>query len=164
MPVRVKPPPAETGEIISPGWAALAMTTPAKGARISMSSKSCRCTAKARSATTASWRSRCSRAATASTAKRLRSKSAWLTKKRLANPSLRAKSSCACLSSTSTSSRVRRAASSCDSASRNSVLGMLSSNRANSCPAATCTPSSINTSTTLPVALLLTVACRRATT
>ena len=33
MPVRVKPPPADRGEIISPGWADLAITTPAKGAR-----------------------------------------------------------------------------------------------------------------------------------
>ena len=34
MPVRVKPPPAETGEIISPGWALRSMTTPPNGARI----------------------------------------------------------------------------------------------------------------------------------
>ncbi len=32
MPVRVKPPPAEMGETISPGWAALTVTTPSKGA------------------------------------------------------------------------------------------------------------------------------------
>ena len=31
MPVRVKPPPADTGETISPGWAALLTTTPANG-------------------------------------------------------------------------------------------------------------------------------------
>ncbi len=36
MPVRVKPPPAEMGEIISPGCAALVTTTPAKGARITV--------------------------------------------------------------------------------------------------------------------------------
>ena len=36
MPVRVKPPPAEMGEIISPGCADLATTTPAKGARITV--------------------------------------------------------------------------------------------------------------------------------
>ena len=34
MPVRVKPPPAEIGEIISPGWALRSTTTPPKGARI----------------------------------------------------------------------------------------------------------------------------------
>ncbi len=36
MPVRVKPPPAEIGEIISPGCADLAMTTPLNGARITV--------------------------------------------------------------------------------------------------------------------------------
>jgi hypothetical protein len=34
MPVRVKPPPAEIGEIISPGWALCSTTTPANGARM----------------------------------------------------------------------------------------------------------------------------------
>ena len=33
IPVRVKPPPAESGETISPTWAALAITTPVNGAR-----------------------------------------------------------------------------------------------------------------------------------
>jgi hypothetical protein len=33
MPVRVKPPPADSGDTISPGCAALAITTPANGAR-----------------------------------------------------------------------------------------------------------------------------------
>src|SRR5438105_12276553 len=33
IPVRVKPPPAENGETISPTWAALAITTPVNGAR-----------------------------------------------------------------------------------------------------------------------------------
>src|SRR3546814_4930205 len=33
MPVRVKPPPADSGDTISPGCAALAVTTPANGAR-----------------------------------------------------------------------------------------------------------------------------------
>ena len=36
MPVRVKPPPAEMGEIISPGCADLATTMPANGARITV--------------------------------------------------------------------------------------------------------------------------------
>ena len=43
MPVRVNPPPAEMGEIISPGCAALAITTPPNGARISISSSNRRC-------------------------------------------------------------------------------------------------------------------------
>ena len=37
MPVRVKPPPAETGEIISPGCASFEITTPLNGARTTMS-------------------------------------------------------------------------------------------------------------------------------
>jgi len=42
MPVRVKPPPAEIGEIISPGCADLAITTPLNGARMTVLS-SCTC-------------------------------------------------------------------------------------------------------------------------
>ena len=34
MPVRVKPPPAETGDTISPGWASLDTAMPAKGERM----------------------------------------------------------------------------------------------------------------------------------
>ena len=37
MPVRVKPPPAETGEIISPGCASFEIATPLNGARITVS-------------------------------------------------------------------------------------------------------------------------------
>ncbi len=44
MPVRVKPPPAEIGEIISPGWADLATTTPENGARITVLSSWTRAT------------------------------------------------------------------------------------------------------------------------
>ena len=40
MPVRVKPPPAESGETISPGCAALAVTTPAKARGTTEYSKS----------------------------------------------------------------------------------------------------------------------------
>src|SRR5690349_23675001 len=36
MPVRVKPPPAEIGEIISPGCADFVTTTPLKGARMTV--------------------------------------------------------------------------------------------------------------------------------
>ena len=39
MPVRVKPPPAETGEIISPGCASFEMATPLNGARTTMSAR-----------------------------------------------------------------------------------------------------------------------------
>ena len=40
MPVRVKPPPADTGEIISPGCASLEMAMPSNGARTTMSVRS----------------------------------------------------------------------------------------------------------------------------
>jgi hypothetical protein len=40
IPVRVKPPPAETGEIISPGWASFEIAIPSNGARTTMSDKS----------------------------------------------------------------------------------------------------------------------------
>ena len=43
MPVRVKPPPADTGEIISPGCASFEIATPSNGARTTMSSRSMRC-------------------------------------------------------------------------------------------------------------------------
>ena len=38
MPVRVKPPPADCGETISPACAAFTVTTPANGARTTVSS------------------------------------------------------------------------------------------------------------------------------
>ena len=38
MPVRVKPPPADIGDTISPSWAALTVTMPANGARTTVSS------------------------------------------------------------------------------------------------------------------------------
>ena len=41
MPVRVKPPPAETGEIISPGCASFETTMPSNGARMIVSSTFC---------------------------------------------------------------------------------------------------------------------------
>ena len=41
IPVLVKPPPADTGDTISPGCAALKTTTPPKGARIFISETNC---------------------------------------------------------------------------------------------------------------------------
>ena len=38
-PVRMKPPPALTGEIISPGWASVETATPLNGARMTVSSR-----------------------------------------------------------------------------------------------------------------------------
>ena len=67
MPVRVKPPPAETGEIISPGCASLETAMPLNGARITVSSMSVRRRATCCSATLTSVRAACSRARRAST-------------------------------------------------------------------------------------------------
>ena len=67
IPVRVNPAPPAIGDIISPGWAFLAVMTPSKGARITMSSICWRMTSTCRSETRMSsrWRSmRASRVAT----------------------------------------------------------------------------------------------------
>ena len=45
IPVRVKPPPAETGETISPGCASLLIATPLNGARMTVSSSAVCCSA-----------------------------------------------------------------------------------------------------------------------
>ena len=63
MPVRVKPPPAEIGEIISPGWAALATTIPLKGARTTVLATCTSATA------TPSWATRMASPAAASLAR-----------------------------------------------------------------------------------------------
>ena len=87
MPVRVKPPPAEIGEIISPGWAALAITTPLNGARITvLSSWTC--------ATATD--SRATRICSALLASRARSVSRWAraASSAWAGTSWRANSSC----------------------------------------------------------------------
>ena len=51
MPVRVKPPPAETGDTISPSCAALTVTMPPNGARTTVSSRLRCVTARLASAT-----------------------------------------------------------------------------------------------------------------
>ena len=51
MPVRVKPPPAETGDTISPGCASFEIATPLNGARMTVLSRSVCCSAICRSAT-----------------------------------------------------------------------------------------------------------------
>jgi hypothetical protein len=51
MPVRVKPPPADIGEIISPGCAFFEVTMPLNGARMIVSSNCCCQVAICRSAT-----------------------------------------------------------------------------------------------------------------
>ena len=164
MPVRVKPPPAEIGEIISPGCAALAMTTPLNGARISKSFTKPRCTARLRAVTSTSRSARARRARNASSASSLRSRSAALANCRSAKSSMRCKSSSAWRMLTRISFSAASAAPSCDSARVSWARGMESSNTARICPSRTVMPSSTSTSSTLPVVLELTVACRRATT
>ena len=67
IPVRVKPPPAETGEIISPGCASFEIATPLNGARMTVSSSAVRRTSISRADTSicSRWSER--RAATEST-------------------------------------------------------------------------------------------------
>ena len=76
MPVRVKPPPAETGDTISPGCASFEITTPANGARMIVLSRFVRSSAICRSATCTCSRAARMRASSESTAARAASTSA----------------------------------------------------------------------------------------
>ena len=76
MPVRVNPPPAETGETISPGCASFEMTTPSKGARMIVLSRFVRSSAIWRSATRTCSRAARMRASSESAAARAASTSA----------------------------------------------------------------------------------------
>ena len=67
MPVRVKPPPADTGETISPGCASFEIATPVNGARMTVLSRSVCCSATWRSATFTCSRSALMRASVPST-------------------------------------------------------------------------------------------------
>ncbi len=67
IPVRVKPPPAETGEIISPGCASFDTAMPLNGARMTVSAMSVCRKATCCSATLTSWRAAWRRARSAST-------------------------------------------------------------------------------------------------
>ena len=51
MPVRVNPPPAETGDTISPGCASFEIAMPLNGARMIVLSRSVCCSSTCRSAT-----------------------------------------------------------------------------------------------------------------
>ena len=164
MPVRVKLPPADTGEIISPGCAALATTTPLNGARMERSFSSCFCTASAACATAMSLTVRDRRACRPCTVRRVRSASAWLVSRRAARSLARRASSRACSSCTSISRAPALAAASCDALRSYSARGMLPSRVASSWSLWTAIPSSMNTSITLPVTFDETVAARRATT
>ena len=113
MPLRVKPPPAEIGEIISPGCAALTVTTPANGARTIVLS-SCTCaTATPSRATSIADSLLASRARQVSTSVRAVSSADWLTSLRAAMSCCRASSRSAFASCVRDSATCARACSSC---------------------------------------------------
>ncbi len=164
MPVRVKPPPAEFGEIISPGWASLVVITPEKGARMTVSSTSWRRAATSRAATSTCWRPSARRAANESASASAASTSFWLLAPPPNSRCCRCRVMVACRRRTSFSSRARCACTSWASASASAAPWVLASRRASSCPSRTSIPSSISTSATLPVTFEETVAWRRAVT
>ena len=164
MPVRVKPPPADTGDTISPGWASFEIATPENGARITMSSSAVRCSATCCSATRICSRSAAMRAVSDSTSAFAVSISAAVTSPSEASRCRRACTRRASSSRTSTSGMAWRDASSWASASASDARMVESSRRASTWPARTAMPSSTFTSITLPVTFDDTVARRRAVT
>jgi hypothetical protein len=164
MPVRVKPPPAETGDTISPGCASFEIATPENGARITMSSMAVCCRATCCSATAICSRSEATRATRAFTSAFALSISAAVTRPSFARRSRRACTRRASSRRTSASGTARRAASSCARASASAARIVESSRRASTWPSRTLMPSSTFTSTTLPVTFDETVARRRAVT
>ena len=163
-PVRVKPPPADTGEIISPSSASFEMATPSNGARMTMSSSWVRNTSISRSATTTCSRDRAMRAASESTSAVSVSRSAAPTTPSSTSRRVRARLSWASFSRTSCSAMARREATSRASARASCERTVESSSRARTCPSRTVMPSSTSTATSLPVTFDETVAWRRAVT
>ena len=166
MPVRVKPPPAEIGEIISPGWAFLEVTMPANGARMIVSSICCCHMLDLRSATvTSALLLLQARLEATSHPTSARSKSACVRDVVFCQVgrALQLLSS-ASFSRARVSSSAFFADSNWASATRRLVLTFVSSSRANTWPSFTFIPSSTSTSMTLPVTLEETVASRRAVT
>jgi hypothetical protein len=164
MPVRVKPPPADTGDTISPGCASLDSATPLNGARMTVLSKSVCCTAICRSATATCCCAAWIRASTESTSAWAWSTSAWVDRLSFTSCSRRFSVSLASAARTSLSRTARRAASAWAFASSRAASGWASSSRARTWPSRTAMPSSTFTSITLPVTFEETVARRRAVT
>ena len=165
MPVRVKPPPAEIGDTISPGCASLETTTPSNGARTIKSSRSCARTRTVPSATCTSLRSASSRALSAATSDcavvELQFADQFVLAQLLAAAQVALGLGDAHLRLPSDSCARRRAGA---ATARRSAWCVVSSSRASSWPSLTAMPSSISTSATLPVTFDDTVAWRRATT
>ena len=164
MPVRVKPPPAELGDTISPGCASFETATPLNGARTTVLSRFARSTSIWRSVTRTCSRPASIRATSESTAARAVSRSAAVFRRSAARRCARSSASCASTSRTSLSRTLRRAASACAMASASDARNWASSSRASTCPSLMAMPSSTFTSTTLPVIFEETVARRRAVT
>jgi len=164
MPVLVKPPPADIGEIISPGCAFFEIATPANGARISMSARFCLSRSTDRSAartcsTCAAWR-----ASSTPTSASTESQSDCAAIPLARRSRMRCLRIVASLSCAAISTVTRCAAASCASASARLCAVWRSSRRARTCPFSTFIPSSTSTSTTFPVTFDDTVASRRAVT
>ena len=164
MPVRVKPPPAETGDTISPGCASFDSATPLNGARITMSSIAVCCNATWLCATVT-----CSRTELMRALNELTSAWAWSMADGVVRPSFISRSwRCrlmrASASRTSISGTARRVACNWARASVIPACSVESSSRASTWPSRTAMPSSTLTSITLPVTFDETVARRRAVT
>ena len=164
MPVRVKPPPAETGETISPGCASFEIATPLNGARMTVSSIAVCCIAIWLSATLTCSCADAMRATSESTSAFALSMSFGVFRPSLRRRSWRCNCTRACSSRTSLSGICRFAASSCARYSLSAACSVESSSRARTWPSRTAMPSSTFTSMTLPVTFDDTVARRRAVT
>ena len=164
MPVRVKPPPAETGDTISPGWASFDSATPLNGARMMVLSSSVCCSSICRSVTATCCCAAWIRASTESTSACAWSTSACVARLLRTSCRRRCSVSLASASRTSLSRTARRAASAWAFASSRAARGWASSRRARIWPSRTAMPSSTLTSITLPVTFEDTVARRRAVT
>jgi hypothetical protein len=164
MPVRVKPPPAETGEIISPGCASFEIAIPSNGARTTMSARSVRRALRCDCATSTCCCAIAIRALSDSTSASAESSSAREMTLSFTSCCRRPSVSSASLSRASFSVVARFAALSIASSTLSMARSCESSNRARTWPRFTALPSSTKTSSTLPVTFEDTVARRRAVT
>ena len=164
MPVRVKPPPADSGETISPGCAALAITTPENGARTTVWSRLMSLT---RSCSLATWALRWATARCARRASRWAMACSYCARDTSCcrtSASRRSALASASRSCAPTLSIWLRAASAWEAYRRRCASASIGSRVAITWPASTRMPSSIITSLTRPVICAETVAMRRATT
>ena len=164
MPVRVKPPPAEMGDTISPRCASFETTTPANGARTMQLSRSCFAIAILASDAPTCSRARVTRALKLSTVVRTVSSCCSAMSPRLKRSSLRLSSRSALARLTRRSPSAAAVASRSATAEASRTLASESSRRARICPASTRLPSSAKISLTRAVIFAATVARRRGVT